>query len=263
MIAQGNVIVEGRQGLYLAGRASLVEDSREIAWAEQHVRHDPDLKWVLGNYVEADNANSNGHIFPLEDLKDAQGTISNKPLNMLHQERRIVGHYVGAEMLYPTEGSTSYPYVEALAAFYRYYFPDEYEVVEAAHKEGALFFSMEAAPQELACAAEGCGLTFAYRGRKHDSYCAHLQEPVARRRLIKPHFKGGALIIPPIRPGWTNADVKELSALVERDVEMAEHVYEQVKDAAPHLEARIWEALMGLILEEAAGPSMQNLNSRS
>lgn len=253
-----NVTIEGSHGLYLAGQAHIVgDDSREFAWAEKHVYKDRDLKWVLGNYVQADKANSNGHIFPLEDLKgEAQKTVANKPLNMLHQARRIVGHYVAVEMLFPTAGegaasTVDVPYMEALSAYYHYYFPEEYKAVELAHADGALFYSMECVPSSLICAHEECGQEFAYAGRQDESYCAHLQEVCAPRRLVKPHFTGGALIIPPVNPGWKQADIKELSWLIERDIEQAESVYEEVKAATPHLGPQEWEAAMLMLMEQA------------
>lgn len=260
-----SVLIENEGGILVGGRAILLDDARECAWAEKYVRHDPDLKWVLGNYVEADNANDNGHIFPLDDLKASQATIFNKPLNMLHQYRRIVGNFAGAELLYPMEQdakASTKPYVEALAAFYRYYFPEEYKAIEEAHAEGSLFYSMEAVPKTLTCAEPGCDLEFAYRGRIHDSYCAHLQEPVARRKLNRPHFKGGAIIIPPVSPGWSGADIKELSELMAQPA--AEAVYEACKEAAPHLSSQEWESVMfqflaGAVDLELLGESAETL----
>src|ERR1035438_1430391 len=115
--------IERGDRFLLGARAVLVEDSKELAWAEKYVRHDPDLKWVLGNFVEADNANQNGHIFPLDDLKVARASIPNKPLNILHQGNYIVGAFTAAEMLWPESDSAvsadqqlTHPYIEALAA---------------------------------------------------------------------------------------------------------------------------------------------------
>lgn len=253
----------GSNSVHLAGRAFLLDGAdREMAWAEKHVRADKNLKWILGNYVMADQANSNGHIFPLEDLKTyGQATIPNKPLNMLHIPDRIVGHYAAVEMLYPMGASeeVSSPYIQALAAYYYYYFEDTYREIEKAHREGQLFFSMESVPASLVCAAEGCGLEFAYAGRQHESYCAHLQEPIAARQLKQPHFTGGALIIPPVRPGWKSADIHELSRVFEE----AETTYNQVVAAAPHLDPRNWELIMlTLISRDISAPERKRLSEQ-
>jgi hypothetical protein len=251
-----NIILESARAYHITGMARIVEEDRELAWAEKHIYKDRDLKWILGNFVQADKSNSNGHIFPLEDLKVAQQTINNKPLNMLHRQNHIVGHYVAVEMLFPVEAGASdpnainVPYIEALAAFYRYYFPEEYRAIEIAHSEGALAFSMECVPASLVCAADGCGLEFPYKGRAHESYCDHLREPAAPRRLRNPHFTAGALILPPVKPGWDKANVKELSEMLEAQID-PESIHREIRSATPHLDPKAWESMMAAIIEQA------------
>ncbi|HEX7277088.1 MAG TPA: hypothetical protein VF244_06905, partial [Acidimicrobiales bacterium] len=116
------IAVVGDRRIWIGAQARLVDQSTSLhAWAERRVRSDPDLKWVLGNFVEADNPNSNGHLFPLPGLQAAIHTIRDKPLNMLHQANMVVGHYADAEFAdlpleaAETPGTTI---IEALAAFY-------------------------------------------------------------------------------------------------------------------------------------------------
>lgn len=244
------IVVEHKNKLILGAQAFIVgEDDREIAWAEKHVRKDNDLRWILGNFVEADRANSNGHIFPLDDLKAAVETIPNKPLNMLHRMQRNVGTFVAAELLHPEmKADAGNAYIEALAAFWRSIFPEEAYVIEAAHKDGSLFYSMECMPETLTC-ADGCGQTFAYMGPVHDSYCDHLKKSrVAAKVLNKPHFNGGALIVPPVQPGWKRADITELSNLIEENLEEAEALYEAIKNEFSHLEPNQWEQMMSIVM---------------
>lgn len=255
-----SVIVEGKNRLILAGTASLLGESgdREVAWAEKHMAAQPDLKWVLGNYVQADVANSNGQIFPLDDLRVAVDSIPNKPLNVVHQPHRIVGNFTAAEMVHPTAESSDdtegKPVVEALAAFYHYYFPDLYPAMQMAHAEGQLFYSMESIPSDVTCRGkgsfEGCGRTFKYAGRTSASYCDHLNEVAARKVLHKPHFVAGALIIPPVRPGWKHADIKELSSLIVGDDE-AQQAYDEVAEMTPHLGPQSWERIVTFLLRAA------------
>lgn len=297
-----SVIVEGRKVLHIAAPARIVEEGRELAWAETHIRKSPDMAWVLGNYVEADNANSNGHIFPLADLQETLPTIAHKPLNLLHRPHQIVGAFVASELLYPKaataaedeEGPTvlcakcgerrpttkascpncgetevvpndddgigdaekqmaaldTHPHVEALAGLWKYYFPDVFDMVEAAYKDGALAYSMECVPETVGC-VDGCG-PFPYMGRTDESYCDHLNEKGSRKKLYKPRFTAGALIIPPVRPGWKHADVKELSKLIEEDIEAAERTYDEFSNSMPHLSPREWESLMQMVLVAAA-----------
>lgn len=247
------------RGLIVGGRAILVSETLELAWAERHVQAAPDLAWILGRYVSADPAgNSNGHIFALADLEAAVATIPHKGLNVNH-EPPSVGVAVAAELIVPQRPASAmesaarpleHPYVETLSALWRWYHKAAYEKVQAAHEEGRLFHSMEAAPQSLTCRGvgveAGCGETFPYMGPMHDSYCEHMQKARARRVLNKPRFTANAVIVPPVRPGWTDADVTELSHLMEAD--MAEGLYEQIAGEFGHLDAREWEAMMAATL---------------
>ena len=237
------VLVEGPRSVFLGAQAFLVDDTRELAWAEKHVRKHPTLRYLIGRYVEADNANSNGHIFDLKELEKAQHDIAHTPLNLLHRPNYIVGHYVAAELMFPTEQAgegLSNPYVEALAVFYRYYYPAEFAMVESAHNNGTLYFSMECVPKTITCAAI-CGQEFAYDGRSSPTYCAHLNEPGARKRLNQPNFTGGALIVPPVKPGWKRADVTQLSALMAQHADEVEPTHQEVKTEMPDMTATQWE----------------------
>lgn len=248
------IIFDGPRSVHVATSAQLVADDRELAWAERHVRRDRDLQWILGNFVEADNPNDNGHIFPLEQLKTAQASIWNKPLNLLHSYTKVVGAFVAAEMIFPVEETAaagSFPFVEALAAMWKYYFPEAAMLVQKAHDEGALFFSMEAVPEKLECMAAGCGQVFAYEGRASETYCAHLMVPSAQKTLHQPHFTAGALILPPVRPGWRNADVKEISKLLNEHVDEAAGLYDQISTEFGHLSPAAWEQMMAALLVEA------------
>jgi hypothetical protein len=258
-VINGMTIVERDHSFLVGARASVVDATdRMEAWAEKYVRKDADIKWILGNFIQTDAANDNGHIFPLDDVKQTQQSIFYKPLNMLHHGNYIVGCFAGAELLEDgaageaahDEGATGT--VEALAAFWRNFFPEEYALVEAAHNEGALYYSMECVPVSLTCPQEDCKITAAYMGRQHESYCDHMNAPRGPKRLNMPHFNAGALIIPPVRPGWKGADVKELSALMNKNADLAERVYAGLETDMPNLDAKAWEAMMQHIVAEAA-----------
>lgn len=249
------VMVEGPKSVFLGTQAWVVEEGREMAWAQTHITRNPALKYILGRYVEADSANENGHIFDLAELPAAQKTIPNSPLNMLHHPHYIVGNFMASELVYPTEATAGAeqplnPSVEALSAFWRYYFPDEYIEVEKAHASGSLFYSMECVPQTVKCAAV-CGMSYAYDGRQSPTYCDHLNQPAAKKRLGHPHFMGGALIIPPAKPGWKNADITQLSSLMDAHVAEADAAYRAIKEELPHLGERQWEAMVGQLMKMA------------
>lgn len=241
------VILEGERSFWLGTQAALVEDSRELAWAETFVKSDPHLKWIVGRFAEAERANLNGHIFPLKDHQAAAETLPNKPLNMLHFPQRIVGHFVAAQMIVP--GADNKPdgvmtaaaddglnaYIDALSAFYAYYFPDQLKQVEKAHAAGLLSYSMEAVPDTLTCPNAGCGLTVPYNGKTSPAYCGHLNKPGSPKRLNKTNFLGGALIIPPASPAWSRADITQMMALMEENELESAGVFEQVAAQFPHM----------------------------
>ncbi|HEX7277336.1 MAG TPA: hypothetical protein VF244_08175 [Acidimicrobiales bacterium] len=72
-------------------------------------------------------------------------------------------------------------------------------------------------------------------GRRHPTYCAHLQADTPIQ-VDQPHFQAGAIIIPPVRPGWRRADITQIEAwLREHDTE-AEALHAGLHAEAPHLD---------------------------
>lgn len=249
-----SVVIEGQKSFFLGSQAVLLDESREMAWAERSIKPNRALRYVLGKYVEANRANLNNQFWALDQLLLSQPTIANSPMNMLHHPRHVVGHFLDTEMLYPmgeeAGEETTHPYIEALACFYRYYFPEELKLVEAAHATGTLFFSMECVSESITCGGvEGCAREFPYMGPQDKSYCEHLNSGTSTKQLNKPHFLAGALIIPPERPGWTGAAIRDLSALVKEHQVEAEQAYEQVKTELPNGTEAQWEFLMGELLK--------------
>lgn len=280
------IIVPTPTGFITGGRARLVDDGTTglKAWAERYVRKDPDIRWIVGNYVEADAPNSNGHIFPLAELQAAQHTLAGKALNMLHREQYIVGAFAGAQLVDAqgkewvppavasgTTASNSLnsmelltaattattttnikiampnPYVEAVAGLWHSRFPEEYFEIEKAHKEGTLFFSMEAIPEAVSCPS--CQVEAAFAGYESDDYCAHMQGPTGPKRLHRPVFAGGAIIIPPVRPGWDRADIRTIAQAHER----ADEICTVMASEMPELEPDQWEWLMAEVLTMVEG----------
>jgi hypothetical protein len=259
-------------GFVTGGRVSLIEDGTDglKAWAERYIRSDPDIRWLVGNYVEADKANNNGHIFPLEELQAAQKTLAGKPLNMLHRAQHIVGFFAGAQLVdaaghelpaaanWATTTTTTNtgrlaaavtaanahdnPYVEAVAGLWHSRFPDEYYEIQRAHKEGTLFLSMEAIPKEVSCPT--CDRKAVFAGFESESYCDHMQGATGPKRLHEPCFAGGAVIIPPIRPGWDHADIRTIAHAYEgsEDLTMA------IANEMPELGVDQWEWLMAQVV---------------
>ena len=242
------MIFEGKNSIWIGGRAELVDPSdRDLAWAERSITFNPSLKWVLGKYVEADTANTNMQKWNLHNLKLGQPTIQHAPMNMLHQPRRIVGHFADTELLYPETADAGNPFIEALGVFYRYYFPEEMEIIERAHAEGNLFFSMECVGRSITC--DSCGNEYDYKGPQDPSYCSHVNNREAARSFNDPVFLAGALIVPPVKPGWKAAHVSDIADLFRTNAKECEMAYEGVKADMPDQSPQVWEALMAQIVQ--------------
>jgi hypothetical protein len=111
---------------------------------------------------------------------------------------------------------------------------------------------MECIPEEIACVAEGCGQVAKYVGRNSDTYCEHMSAAAGgkyAKKLLKPHFSAGALILPPTKPGWKRADIRSLAQ--KTSPELLESVYAQVEEETPHLGPAEWEHLMCTLVEQA------------
>ncbi len=244
----------------LTSQAYVLDMDKDVAsaWANELIYRNPALKWIVGNYVEADNSNSNSQYWTLEDLSLKGATVNHGPMNIAHVANDIVGTYVGSELLHPMDAAGN-AYIETVAAMWKYYFPKETHIVESAHADGTLFQSMECVSDTVTCvphskadadvaASPACGQTFPYTGPYGD-YCEHIAEHTAARQFDNPHFLGGGLIIPPLKPGWRNAEIQEISALM--NTEMAESVQEQVAIEASHLDESQQEALaQEIVLED-------------
>lgn len=245
---------EGNNRIYLAGNAWLLGEVRpgvETAtseWAAKHIIPNEANSYILGRFVEADRANNNKQYFRLGDLMMAQPTIAHAPLNINHQSSPI-GTFIASELQYP-KNTTDNPYIEALAAMWKSYFPDVYGVVQRAFAEGSLFYSMEAVPQTLSTIGGSDDTKeYRYEGRTSPNYPEEINDrSVDAIVLNNPHFVGGALIVPPSRPGWSNADIKQVSKFVHEQWEAAEAIYEGVSEATPHLDPKTWELIMGELI---------------
>jgi len=196
------------------------------------------------------------------------------PLNMIHDYNHVIGSHVASRLVEPSTSSVAAAdaladmaagarravapldslHVQTMSGMWRYAFPRHYERIRDAHEEGMLTTSMEVVPPTVTCMqcpAERA--TFPYRGADA-TYpgCDHIR-PGARapRKLNMPHFTGGAIIIPPVRPGWADANILEIAAAHE---DVAHSVLDQVHDLSPHLSERQAENVMAQLVAMAVGP---------
>jgi len=263
------------QSTFLINSAHLVrpDDLADLAaeagtlgdWAIEG-KSNPHIKWIAGDFAEADNPNRNKQFWTAKDLAMAEYTIRHAPLNMVHKFRQPVGFYaatktvklkqpkleVAGDKQVERQGSMK---IQALSGLWSHIFSFEAAQADAADEAGLLFYSMECRGSHLICGSDeasgivGCGQKFDYLDV--ESHCEHLLERASIRHIVNPVFRGGALIIPPVRPGWANAHANVLTdAVMQEAAAFAEQTEEQYKaiggDGA--LTASAWEQMMGLIV---------------
>lgn len=222
----------------------------------------PFLQWIAGDFVEADNANENGQFWTAGDLELAEYSIKYAPLNMVHKFRTPIGFFAATRSVKldreeakvlekPVEKAGSMK-IQVLSGLWTHIFPFEAAQAEAADEAGLLFYSMECRGTHLTCATDearglvGCGKTFDYM--QIDTHCEHLLERSSVRHIVNPTFRGGALIVPPVRPGWKNASASVLTDAVMQEAaafaEQNEAQYKSLNAGGTELTTSAWEQIM-------------------
>jgi hypothetical protein len=77
------------------------------------------------------------------------------------------------------------------------------------------------------------------------------------RHIVKPTFRGGALIVPPVRPGWKGASASVLTDAVMQEAAgwaaANEEQYKVLNANGADLTAAAWEQMMGLVAVHMRG----------
>lgn len=204
-----------------SGRTVITGPVREIAMANKG------FTYLRGRFVEADSPNSNGALWTTADLELGQNTVAGGPLNWLHDDRQIIGSLLDGSLVEGREAAADRPsignHIETTAAVWRFLFPKQADAIERAAADRGLYFSMECISREVACVdaagRPGCGEHFSYDDYDAGRTCEHLRERSSLRRFVDPIFLGGAVIVPPVRPGWANAEaeiVRQAAAAAEQ-----------------------------------------------
>lgn len=181
-------------------------------------------------------------------------SIKYAPLNMMHKQRNPVGFFAAtrtvnlADKASKNGGSMK---IEALSGVWSHVFPFEAALIDQADEAGSLFYSMEVRGTHVHCAGPtGCDQYFDYM--KVEDHCQHIKERSSIRHLVNPTFRGGALIIPPVKPGWSSAHAQvyeqALRDEASRYAELTEVAYRQVQDSGAEVTPAAWEMLMTQVL---------------
>ena len=217
----------------------------------------PHFLEVAGRFVGADKPNRNGAMWTLDDLEMGEPTVQHGPLNWLHEDRHIIGTITEASLQVPSTTEKSKftiadPFIEATAAVWRWLWPEEAKTIEKAASTRSLWYSMECISESVVCTGpNGCGQEYAYfdvvrasRGEELD-VCQHVLTRASVRRFKDPTFLGGAIIVPPVRPGWKDANVD----LLRQGARFAEAAFDQA--GRPDVTPDVWDTLMAQVVDFA------------
>lgn len=232
---------------FITGQASaFVRQFERAAFAAN-----PHMLWMEGRFVGAEKANRNGAFWTTGDLEMGNPSVKNGPLNWLHEAKHIIGTIADSRLVTHEQASDTAlaePYIQAAAGIWTWIYPDEAYVVEQASEQGRLWYSMECISNDVQCVGDGsCGETASYRDYLSGDGCIHMNERSADRRFVNPVFLGGAVIVPPVRPGWADADARVMAEAAS----MAEKAYDQA--GQPDMPASQWELMMAQIVKMARG----------
>lgn len=262
------LVLDRGPSTFLVNSAHIAHSGEDVADLAQSIEtgwnieeSNPFVTWIAGDFVEGDNPNSNKQFWTAGDLELSEYTIKYAPLNMVHKFRTPVGFYAATRTVSlnkddaASQGSMK---IQALSGLWSHIFPFEAAQVQAADEDGLLFYSMECRGSHLICAGEnGCGEKFDYLDVQ--SHCEHLLERSSIRHIVNPVFRGGALIIPPVRPGWKNANASVLSQAVKDEAsifaEQTQDQYTSIAASGIEMTTSGWEQLMAMVLQAHRRPT--------
>lgn len=155
----------------------------------------PNLLWLRGNYVEADNPNSNGDEWTAEELSIKSLTPMFCPVTVMHDPSTAVGLIADTALKTPNADKVPRSRIETTLAIWSHRFPDIADEVMHNYEAGSLMQSMECLAPNYSCGE--CGQMFQRlpNGAESKGWCEHLAEnPNARRTLSGVTFTGTGLI---------------------------------------------------------------------
>lgn len=156
----------------------------------------PAIKWLRGQYVEADNPNRNGQTLSFGELAIKSLTPMFMPVTVMHDQSTAVGLIADTRLLVPEKDSVPNARIDNTLAVWGHRFPEVAEEIDANYEQGSLMQSMEAVSPFYDCGV--CGKTFHKLpdGAERANWCEHLVEGAGKgtRILGNVVFTGTGLI---------------------------------------------------------------------
>lgn len=257
------LVLEKNNRIFLTAPARIARTQADVAqefasqtdWSLDERSSNPFIKWIAGDFVEADNPNQNTQFWTANDLALGEYSIKYAPLNMLHKQRVPVGFFLATNTVKLDQAAAGTAKIQALSGMWTHIFPFESAVIDQANDQGALFYSMECRGTHVHCAGpDGCDESFDYMAP--DGHCDHLKERSSIRHIVNPTFRGGAIIVPPTQPGWSRAratvlleeSLREEASMYAEQTELA---FNEAQSEGRNITAHAWESLMTLLLAQA------------
>lgn len=231
------IAVETGDRLLLLSSATAVRSltdypNREMAAEYEKASGHDKLMYLTGKFVEAEQANVNGAFWDTSDLDHGERTVIHSPVNFLHRHRHVIGTFTDSRLVRPPLAAAESaenggrPFLGVNAVCWPEFFPHETRLIEIASEHNRLFWSMECQSRTIRCETShdghwnGCGAEYPFDQvfPPGPNVCAHVREKSSQRHFIQPRFNAGAVIVPPVKPGWQAAHaevVKEAERLAE------------------------------------------------
>lgn len=195
------LVFERNGFLYIVGAVAPITPSddelAELAFAKELRSAAPNenLLWLRGQYVEADNPNSNGQLWTSKELSIKHLTPRFMPVTVMHDPRTAVGLIADTKLLTPEKDDVPRSRIDTQLAVWSHRFPEIAEEVATNYAQGTLMQSTECNIGHYECAECGRGYVKLPQNAERANWCDHLREsstPV--RRLVDVTFNGTGLI---------------------------------------------------------------------
>jgi len=154
----------------------------------------PNIKWFRGQYVEADNPNLNGAMWPSNELAIASVTPMLMPVTVMHDPRTAVGLIADIALRTREKDNVPRSRLDNVLALWGHRFPEAVEEAQANYEAGTLMQSMECLPSYYDCGSCGKSYPKLPGGAEKANWCGHLRDEHASRIMRNVTFTGTGLI---------------------------------------------------------------------
>jgi hypothetical protein len=157
----------------------------------------PNIKWLRGQYVEADNPNLNNALWTEGELAIASLTPNLMPVTVMHDPRTAVGLIADTKLLTRAADSVPRSRIDSTLGIWAHRFPEVAAEIDENYATGELMQSMECLPTHYDCTACGTRFPKLPGGAEKANWCACLRGETAQkgaRSLGNVTFTGSGLI---------------------------------------------------------------------